>query len=162
MSDKTGIQWTQAIIDRFWSYVEKTDSCWNWTGGTFNGRYGQFRVGKKKMRSHRVAWLLVGNSIPDSMILCHKCDNVKCVRPDHIFIGTHADNARDRELKGRGARNNTHRFPGERNPSAKLKRIQVDEIRQRISDGEQRKDLAAEFNVSKSTIHMIARREIWQ
>lgn len=160
----TKIQWTDAIKKRFRSYVRASDNCWEWIGGTFGGKYGQFRVGPKKMRAHRVAWLIAGNAIPEGMILCHKCDNVKCVRVDHLFIGTHKDNAVDRERKGRGAGNRYAKVGmlGENNPAAKLSRDQVNDIRHRIMNGEPCKILAADYSVCKSTIYTICRMESWQ
>lgn len=157
----TKIEWTDEIARRFWTYVDKSSECWNWTGGTFGGRYGQFRVGARKVKAHRFAWVIAGNDIPLGMILCHRCDNPRCVRPDHLFLGTHADNAQDRDTKGRNARNNAPRLPGELNPAARLSRMQALTIRSRVSQGERRKVLASEFGVSVSTVNAIAQGRIW-
>ena len=158
----TNIEWTDVTARRFWTYVDKSGECWNWTGGTFSGRYGQFRAGTRKVKAHRFAWVIAGHDLPPDMILCHRCDNVRCVRPEHLFLGTHADNAHDRDAKGRAARDHAPRLPGEMNPAARLSRVQALTIRSRIAQGERRKVLAREFGVSVSTVNAIAQRRIWQ
>lgn len=162
MSSNTKIEWTDELEERFWSYVDKTGDCWEWKGGTFGGRYGQFRAGKKKVKAHRFSWFIAGNEIPEGMIICHKCDNVKCVNPAHLFLGTHADNSADREAKGRHPHINKPILPGELNPSAKLSEQQVSEIRKRAFNGESKKLLAKEFGVCNSTVYTITRGDSWR
>jgi hypothetical protein len=64
--------------------------------------YGQVRVGDKMEKAHRVAWEKAYGAIPEGLCVLHKCDNPPCVNPEHLFLGTHKDNATDREAKGRG------------------------------------------------------------
>jgi len=90
------------ITDRFWKKVTKTDTCWLWTGSIGNTGYGQLRVNRKTVRAHRVSWELHNSKILSGMCVLHKCDNPPCVNPDHLFLGTHKDNASDREYKERG------------------------------------------------------------
>lgn len=162
MADNSRIEWTEAVITRFWSYVEKTDGCWIWRGGTFAGRYGQFRVGAKKMKAHRVSWLLTGQHINDGMILCHRCDNMRCVRPDHLFLGTHGDNAKDREVKGRGARFNLPRLLGEKNPAAKITAHAAREIQERYrAGGITKRALAQHYGISLSQVVNITLGRSW-
>jgi hypothetical protein len=88
--------------DRFWARVEKTEGCWIWTGSLFSGsQYGQVKQNGKTKQVHRVSWELHFGPIPESMCVCHKCDNPPCVRPDHFFLGTNYDNTMDSVIKGR-------------------------------------------------------------
>ena len=152
-------------IERFWKHVEKTDdaSCWNYTGYILNSGYGHFVIGKKRIRAHRLSWLINNGEIPEGMLICHTCDNRKCVNPKHLFIGTNKDNALDREEKGRGAHNNTKPQYGEKNGLSKLTRFKVDEILELYKEsGCTQQALADEFNVSRSTISHITTGRIWK
>lgn len=85
----------------FWLRVEKSDGCWNWTGKLVKG-YGSFRLKGVSGRANRVSWFLAHGNLPKELHVLHKCDNPKCVRPDHLFLGTHLDNMRDMVEKNRG------------------------------------------------------------
>jgi hypothetical protein len=87
---------------RFWAKVEKTEKCWEWTAALHETGYGIFGIGGKRVdRAHRISWRMHFGEIPKGMIICHRCDNPRCVRPDHLFVGTYADNTRDCMEKGR-------------------------------------------------------------
>jgi hypothetical protein len=88
-------------MNRFWDKVVKTDGCWEWSGCRHPRGYGLARYMGKTVVTHRIAWMLERGAIPGGMVICHKCDNPPCVNPDHLFIGTQADNNRDRHQKGR-------------------------------------------------------------
>jgi len=93
------------LTNRFWDKVQISDrnSCWIWTGTTPAG-YGQIRGEPpkyKKLRAHRVSYELHFGPIPKNKLVCHTCDNPKCVNPDHLFLGTSLDNNRDMVKKGR-------------------------------------------------------------
>lgn len=90
------------IQERFFSFVEKTESCWNWTGSMRENGYGQFSLANKPIKAHRVSWLIFNGIIPTNKYILHKCDNRKCVRPDHLFVGTQKDNIADMICKKRG------------------------------------------------------------
>ncbi len=90
-----------SLADRFWVKVEKTDSCWLWTGAP-DGRYGIAWQDGRQQKAQRVAWLLChGEPVPRGVECCHRCDNPRCVRPDHLFLGTHRENMHDSIRKGR-------------------------------------------------------------
>lgn len=91
----------QDIKDRFLDKVMYTDSCWIWTAATLHNGYGCFRTDYRTESAHRVAWQLFRGPIPDDMHVLHKCDVRCCVNPSHLFLGTNADNIRDRNAKGR-------------------------------------------------------------
>src|SRR6185369_12556798 len=89
-----------STVDRFWSHVRKSDGCWEWANSTNipNG-YGCFYIGQKKILAHIYSYTLHFGSTK-GLLVCHKCDNKRCVRPDHFFLGTHADNTNDAIRKG--------------------------------------------------------------
>lgn len=95
-------------IARFWKKVRIGDGCWEWDSVLCEWGYGQFsiRVNKKGrlFRAHRVAYTIEYGPIPEGLSVCHRCDNPKCVRPDHLFVGTSHDNNADKIAKGRGPR----------------------------------------------------------
>jgi len=91
------------FVALFWSHISKTETgCWEWTLSRLPYGYGRVAfLGNKNQYAHRVAWILTHGDIPDGLCVCHKCDNPPCINPDHLFIGTYADNAHDRDAKGR-------------------------------------------------------------
>ena len=93
-----------ALLRRFWAKVDKSGDCWSWTGAKINWGYGQFRVGKDHMLAHRCSYEhATGETIPDGMMVCHRCDVPACVNPAHLFLGTAKDNMQDMLTKGRNA-----------------------------------------------------------
>lgn len=88
---------------RFFHRLSMGDGCWEWLGRPDRRGYGEFTTGGKKVRAHRFSYhLFVGD--PGALFVLHRCDNPLCVRPDHLFLGTHADNMADMRAKGRGYR----------------------------------------------------------
>lgn len=125
--------------------------CWIWTGAQSAEGYGSFRVpGRKKIeRAHRFALeLKTGSRVPDRAVVCHLCDNPPCVNPDHLFVGTHADNSRDRDRKGRA-----------RNPRQKLTEATVREIR---ASGLSRTAVAARFGISHKHAARVLGGTVWR
>jgi hypothetical protein len=160
--------------------------CLEWTASRNRKGYGQFRLDGKTERAHRVAWQIAHGPIPDGLHVLHKCDNPPCVAVEHLFLGTDADNAADRDAKGRhlsarGDAHGTHRHPeslvrgdahwsrqhpeclarGEQNGRAKLNADNVRAIHQRRAQGLTLKQIAAKFGVSFSQISAILARKRW-
>jgi predicted XRE-type DNA-binding protein len=148
---------SKTVEERFWEKVKKVDvGCWEWQASVFqkNG-YGQFRWNYKQWRAHRVAWTLVFGEIPSDLCVLHRCDNPRCVRPDHLFLGTHKDNAEDRERKGRGCK--------ERRFNAKVTPETVREIRRAWEDGQLFQwELAALHGLTQSEISHIVNNLVWR
>ncbi len=147
---------------RFWKKVRVVgaDECWLWTATRHVRGYGLFDLRGKQMRSNRIAWVLSNGPIGDLHVL-HRCDNPPCCNPSHLFLGTHADNMRDKALKGRAPAligdlhpSKTHPeclVRGEAHPKSKLSSEIVIEMRQRFANGESAQKLGREFGVAKSS-----------
>ncbi len=97
---KPTTQWP-TLERRFWAKVEKTETCWLWTGRLDKLGYGDIRAHGRRQRAHRVSWQFAHGAIPDGMFVCHRCDTPPCVNPAHLFVGSAADNNRDMAAKGR-------------------------------------------------------------
>lgn len=147
--------------ERFWSKVDirGEDDCWIWKAcGTPKG-YGIFILSMAKGKhiyAHRYAYQISKGAIPEGMHCMHKCDNPSCVNPNHLTIGTCADNSMDKVKKGRSSR-------GERRWCAKLTDSAVAEIRQRhASEGISNRRLAKEYGVSTSAISLVVTNRTWK
>lgn len=86
----------------FYKIVIKYDGCWGWKRKVLKNGYTLINMGRKKaLLGHRVSWRIHYGPIPDKMLVLHKCDNPSCTNPEHLFLGTHLDNTRDMDQKGR-------------------------------------------------------------
>lgn len=130
--------------------------CWIWMGGTTVRGYGQIESKGMKHYAHRVSYELFVGTIPKGMYVCHSCDNVSCVNPNHLFLGTQKENLQDMASKGRSTR-------GSKNPMAKLTDMDVYVIKKffftkpDVSDS----DIAKTYNVSRSLINSIRLEKRW-
>lgn len=123
----------EEIVRQFWGSVDiaSHDSCWVWTGLRRAQGYGSTHLCGRNYRSHRMAWALTRGEVPNGMCVLHRCDNTSCVNPEHLWLGTYADNNLDMAKKGRvrGAvvsnpdrcKNGHPRSLSRRTPSGELK-----------------------------------------
>jgi len=101
MAGPKGWRRTDSLESRFWPKVAKSDGCWLWTASGTDDGYGQLKFQGKRYYAHHLSVRLSGREIPTGMIVCHKCDVPKCVRPDHLYVATMAENQQDSVRKGR-------------------------------------------------------------
>ena len=146
-----------AAISRLWRKVRKGDGCWEWTGSTSSKGYGYFKPGPGERTSvHRFSYELATGQSAAGKVVCHRCDNRRCVRPDHLFLGTPADNHHDAVQKGRNARGvmvPTHKFTDE----------QVAAIREEHATGAiGYRPLARKYKVHRDTIWRLVSRKSWK
>lgn len=161
-------------VERFWSKVDKRPSCWLWTASRRHKGYGAFVWALPsgeiiQGRAHRFSWIIHNGEIPDCLCVLHKCDNPLCVNPDHLFLGTKAENNADMLSKGRhvkggsklkslGLLGNYER--GERHHAAKLNPSLVRRIRAEKSRMSYSK-LSAKYGVSVGNLHRIVTGKAW-
>lgn len=149
--------------DRFWPKVERTNACWLWRGHRYRNGYGGFLFEDRDQKAHRVAWVLAYGPIPESALVLHRCDRRECVRPDHLFLGSAAENTLDMMTKGRN-RNPGPKKParGRALPQARLTEDAVRTIRKMRIKGHLMKDIGTRFGVHIMTISDILREKTWR
>lgn len=149
------------LHERFWSYVDKTDTCWLWRGSKNANGYGQLsetsgREKPKSHRAHRLSWELHYGAIPPGLCVLHRCDSPACVNPDHLFLGSQRENMHDMIRKGRKAR--VAGMVGEDNPAAKITREDAELIRSSPLSGV---ELARQYGLTPAMISRIRLRKAW-
>ena len=135
-------------IDRFWSFVTKTESCWIWTGTQVGKGYGYFRLRfpRAKILAHRYSYAISYGEDADGFQVCHHCDTPLCVRPEHLFKGTNAENVADMIKKDR------HRH-GENHHLRKVTSDTLDMIRWFTESGMSQDEIATILGLSRGTVY---------
>lgn len=146
---------TETQLIKFWSRVDKSGDCWEWTGCKTPQGYGLFFIkrGISQLRAHRISYELANGNIPEGMIICHSCDNPPCVNPDHLWAGTIIDNNLDCIKKGRNCK-------GEKSSFSKLTPKKVAEIRALAFKLPYPK-IAQIFGITRSNVGQIIRNNTW-
>lgn len=144
--------------ENFWNRCSKSEQgCWEWIGSKNEDGYGTLRFVNKHWFAPRLAWTLTYGPILDGLLVCHKCDNPGCIRPDHLFLGTHQDNRDDMVRKGRGPTSEKVRRP---------KKLNTDQVVQILILGNtgnvRHADIAIQFGVTASVISKIIRKQLWK
>ena len=162
---------TLTLLERFEEkfVVDAESGCWLWTAccNQRENGYGSFWMNGTQRVAHRVAYELYVGQIPDGLYVCHTCDVKRCVRPDHLWLGTHSDNMADRDRKDRCVRGNSHyarlhpeRMPrGEQHSRAKITADDVLAIR--AEAGLTQKEVALKYNVCQQQISRIRGGKRW-
>ena len=143
---------SEPIEKAFNRFVSYDGECWEWIGPIGAYGYGYLNHAGKRYRAHVLALILDGKEVPKGKLACHHCDNPKCVRATHLYVGTPATNSRDQVIRGRTAK-------GEKNANAKLTETDVLEIRHLTGSYT---DIAREFGVSRPTVTRAIKRETWK
>jgi len=145
---------------RFWPKVgcpEDMGGCWPWLASISSSGYGRFRIGGRgspTVPAHRAIWALFHGIVPSERKVLHSCDNRQCVNPDHLFLGTNADNSADMTQKERQAR-------GTAINHARLNEVAVQVARYLASHGVSHRRIARAYRVNPGTIDQLVARKTW-
>ena len=138
----------KSVKEKIENKITKKGSCWVWNGEKFRSGYGRIRIHWKKYTLHRVVFELYIGPIPKGLCVLHKCDNKPCINPEHLFLGTKADNAHDRDRKGRTILHLENLIP----KTSKITRAQVIKIK---NDNRKQKEIGADYGLSQQQISRI-------
>ena len=145
-------------IERFFKNIkdENTSDCWLWKTYNHNDGYGTLHINRKRIYAHRYSWIIHYGEIPKGLFVCHKCDNPKCVNPEHLFLGTNTDNVNDMIKKGR-----KKQAKGNDYSRAKLKSEDVIDIRKMMKEGKKAIEIAKLYKITAQHVRIIYRKLNW-
>jgi hypothetical protein len=143
---------TAPLTERIWRRVDRTGAgCWEWPGGRDGYGYGIMVAGRRLSKAHRVAWESVNGPIPRGAHILHHCDNPPCVRPDHLYAGSHADNMRDMAQRARAVAT-----------GARLREDQVRLARRLVTAGASQTHVARLLGVTQGAISRLCHGRAWR
>jgi len=151
---------TNKQIDNFWKKVSVRgiNDCWEWLKSRSNKGYGRIFINSQPQEAHRISYEISNQLIPEKMWVLHKCDNRKCVNPNHLWLGTAKDNSDDMIAKGRDIHSR-----GERHPQVKLSGEDVKKIQSLYKNGNiTQMELAKLFKVKQVQISRIINKKTWR
>jgi hypothetical protein len=162
----------QDVQTRLYSKARaSTSGCWIWQGSIDKDGYGNFSIGKRSCKAHRVSWALANGKEPGGLLVCHACDTPACIHPQHLFLGTTQDNIADKMAKGRqragaGSRHGSKTYPESRKrglelPQTKLTPAQVRWVRVAADTGRSNGSIAKALGVHHLTVGKILKGETW-
>jgi len=158
-----------ALENRFWSKVDKSggeNSCWDWTGLINANGYGRFKAFGKKHTASRFSYFLTHGEVPKHLLVCHSCDNRKCVNPAHLWLGTNMDNTQDAIKKGRRPLPKPKIKPEGWLPLGDKSRHNYKLTRQEVLDifssKESCSELCKKYNLHHSQIYRIKNKQLWK
>lgn len=156
-----------STIERFTNYIgEPTENgCWPWIGPRQHSGHGRFTICRYNNEgAHRISWSLINGPIPFNLHVLHSCDNGWCVNPEHLHLGTHQDNMREKMERNRNVAPPI--LKGEAHPMSKLTQEQVDDIKKKLALIDKPygkiKKIADEYGVCVSTISLIYKKKHWK
>lgn len=139
----------------YFGWEVSSAGCWLWKGNINSKGYASMHVkGLGKVECHRIAYLVWVGEIESGLQVRHTCDNPPCINPEHLVLGTIADNMRDKVERNRQLRGETHNL-------AKLTEVAVRDIRRRRAAGERLKPLAEQYGVSETMVSYVVRGKNW-
>ena len=146
----------------FWTHVEKTKDCWLWKGATQSMGYGMFWTQRKRILAHRFSLISTGIKLHKKDIVSHKCDTPLCVRPDHLFVGSQADNLHDMFTKGRGDLSGLELGRGKKGEESPLHKLTTSQVEAIKNSSERVGMLAKKYHIAHSSISRIKHGQAWK
>lgn len=151
---------------RLMRHVKKTRKCWLWTGYRNPQGYGAFLFKGKSKPAHRIMYQLTRSAIPKGLCVCHSCDNPPCVKPSHLWLGTHYENKMDSVRKGRSFLPTPPEWDksGDKNPNAKITWEIVKLVRKDFSSNPNQNisALGRTYDMNPSMVHNIIKNKQWK
>lgn len=160
----------RTVEERFWSKVAigGPNECWEWQRHRKPTGYGQFRLpGRSPQTSSRVAWILTHGEIPGGLFACHRCDNPPCCNPDHLWLGTAADNNADMAAKGRARNGGSPGFAARpyEDVVRGIRHLSDNDIRlarKLHAEGESCRSIARRLGVAHTTVSRLVNETHWR